>query len=249
MDFLAHFQNEDAYLPLTSIVSNLHSAYGIVCENQSKAIADLAIPWYENILMNMGLDPDENEKQTISMLRDQLIWHACLYGSRSVAAFARKYMEALMNGGAVHADIAKSVMQVGALNGDRAVYEWLDQQFETEAVKRQKEIDNGEKLVVGVNIFTEDEEKETPLGAQRIPENSVKQQIEGVKKLKRTRDMNNLKDAIERLRDDAGTGKNVIPAMVDATNAFGTTAELLGTVREVFGYPYDPLNIIESPFS
>ncbi len=29
--------------------------------------------------------------------------------------------------------------------------------------------------------------------------------------------------------------------MIDATRAFGTTGELLGTIREVFGYPYDPM--------
>ena len=138
MDFLTHFQNEDAYLPLTSIASNLYSAYGIVRENQSKAIADLAIPWYVNILINIGLDPDENEKQTISMLRDQLIWHACLYGCKQVADFARKNMVALMNGGAVHADIAKSVMQVGALNGDGAVYDWLVQQFQQSRVEHER---------------------------------------------------------------------------------------------------------------
>jgi tricorn protease interacting factor F2/3 len=138
IEFLAYFQGEDAYLPLTSIASNLYSAYGIVRENQRKAIADLAVPWYENILRNIGLDPDENEKQTVSMLREQLIWHACLYGSKRVSAFARKHMGALLNGGAVHADIVKSVMQVGALNGDKAVYDWLDQQFQQSRVEHER---------------------------------------------------------------------------------------------------------------
>ena len=37
--------------------------------------------------------------------------------------------------------------------------------------------------------------------------------------------------------------------MIEATRALATTAELMGTVREVYGYSYDPMNIIESPFS
>ena len=61
--------------------------------------------------------------------------------------------------------------------------------------------------------------------------------------------MNRLRDAIQRLRDDAGEGKNVMSAMIEATRALGTTGELVGTVREVFGYPYDPMEIIESPFN
>lgn len=126
--------------------------------------------------------------------------------------------------------------------------EWLDSRFEQEAVKRQKELDNLEKLVVGVNVFTTEPEKTTPLGVQRIPENSAKGQIEGVRKLKMSRDNKKLREAIDRLRDDAAEGRNTIPAMIDATQAMATTGELLGTVREVFGYSYDPLNIIESPF-
>jgi hypothetical protein len=36
--------------------------------------------------------------------------------------------------------------------------------------------------------------------------------------------------------------------MIDATKAYATTGELMGTVRQAYGYSYDPMNIIESPF-
>ncbi len=144
--------------------------------------------------------------------------------------------------------IMKQVDEVGGME-EAIRTEWLDRKFESEALKRQKELDNGEKLVVGVNAFTTEQEKSTPLGVQRVSEHSAIQQIEEAKELKRTRDMDKLKDAVSRLRDVAGEGKNVIPAMVEASKAFGTTGELLGTVREVFGYPYDPMETIESPFN
>ena len=144
--------------------------------------------------------------------------------------------------------LMKQVEEIGGME-EAIRTEWLDRQFESEAVTRQKEIDRGEKLVVGVNIFNEDDDRATPFGVQRISEQSAKQQIEEVKELKGRRDKSKLRDAIKRLRDDAGEGRNVIPAMVEATRAFGTTGELLGTVREVFGYPYDPMETIESPFS
>jgi methylmalonyl-CoA mutase, N-terminal domain len=144
--------------------------------------------------------------------------------------------------------VMKQVEDVGGME-EAIRTEWLDRQFESEAVERQKEIDSGEKLVVGVNLFTTEQEKTTPLGVQRVSEQSAKQQVEEVKELKRSRNADQLKDAIRKLRDDAGEGKNVIPAMTNATRAFGTTGELLGTVREVFGYPYDPMGTIESPFN
>jgi len=144
--------------------------------------------------------------------------------------------------------VMKQVEDVGGME-EAIRTEWLDRQLESEAVKRQREIDIGEKLVVGVNVFTDDQEKTTPLGVQRVSEQSAKQQVEEVRELKQTRNMDKLRDAVKRLRDDAGEGKNVLPAMIDATRALGTTGELLGTVREVFGYSYDPMGIIESPFS
>ncbi|MEJ2717564.1 MAG: methylmalonyl-CoA mutase family protein [Deltaproteobacteria bacterium] len=143
--------------------------------------------------------------------------------------------------------VMKQVEDVGGME-EAIRTEWLDRQFETEAVTRQKEVDNGEKLVVGVNIFDSEQETTTPLGVQRIAEQSGRQQIEDVMELKKTRDMAKLADAIKLLRDDAADGKNTIPAMIEATKANATTAELLGTVRQVFGYPYDPMEIIESPF-
>ncbi|MFA6221274.1 MAG: methylmalonyl-CoA mutase family protein [Desulfomonilaceae bacterium] len=141
----------------------------------------------------------------------------------------------------------KEVEELGGME-EAIRTEWLDRKFETEAVKRQKEVDNRDKLIVGVNIFDSEPETKTPLGVQRIAEQSAKQQISEVQELKRTRDMATLRDAIDRLRDDASRGKNTIPAMIEATKAFATTAELLGTVREVMGYPYDPMQVIESPF-
>ena len=50
------------------------------------------------------------------------------------------------------------------------------------------------------------------------------------------------------LSDEVSTDKNLIPAMVEAIKAIGMTDELLGALREVFGYPYDPSGVIELPF-
>ncbi|MBW2647085.1 MAG: methylmalonyl-CoA mutase [Deltaproteobacteria bacterium] len=143
--------------------------------------------------------------------------------------------------------VMKRVEDVGGME-EAIRTEWLDHELESEAVERQKELDDGLKLVVGLNIFKEEQEKETPLGVQRVSSQSAKQQIEEVKELKRTRDMSQVRDAIKRIRDEAGEGKNTIPPMMEATRAFATTGEMLGTVRQVFGYSYDPMNIIESPF-
>ncbi len=159
------------------------------------------------------------------------------------------YVESLTD--KLEEEALKIMQQVDDMGGiEEAIRtEWLDRQFDTEAVTRQKEIDNGDKLIVGVNIFSSEPETSTPLGVQRVPEHSARQQIEDVVKLKKNRDVTKLADAINRLRDDAAENRNTIPAMIEASNALATTAEIIGTVREVYGYTYDPLDKIESPFN
>jgi methylmalonyl-CoA mutase N-terminal domain/subunit len=163
-----------------------------------------------------------------------------LGGSYYVEALTDKIEEEVLK-------IMKEVEQVGGME-EAIRNEWLDRVFEKEALQRQKEIDERERLVVGANIFTSEPETQTPLGVQRIPSESARSQIEETQKLKRTRDINRLKERIKRLREDAEGRRNVIPAMIEATKAFATTGELLGTVRMAMGYPYDPMEIIESPF-
>ncbi len=143
--------------------------------------------------------------------------------------------------------IMKQVADIGGME-EAIRTEWLDHQFEKEAVKRQVELDEGEKLTVGVNIFTTEQETETPLGVQRVSSVSTRQQIKDCIKLKETRNHNKVFDAIKHLREDAEENRNTIPAMIKATEVFATTSELMGTVREAYGYSYDPLNILESPF-
>ena len=159
------------------------------------------------------------------------------------------YIESLTD--RLEEDALNIMQQVADIGGmEEAIRaEWLDRQFYKEAVKRQKEVDNGDKLIVGANIFTSEQETSTPLGVQRISEQSARHQIEDIEQLKKGRDFTKLTESIKRLREDAAEGRNTIPTMIEATQAMATTAELMGTVRQAYGYSYDLLNIIESPFN
>jgi methylmalonyl-CoA mutase N-terminal domain/subunit len=158
------------------------------------------------------------------------------------------YVESLTD--RIEEEALKTMSQVEEVGGmaEAIRTQWLDRVFEKEALQRQKELDEREKLLVGVNIFTTEPEKETPLGVQRIPSESAKRQIEETRELKQTRDTDKLKERIKVLREDAAEERNVIPAMIEATKAGATTGELMGTVREAMGYPYDPMETLKNPF-
>jgi methylmalonyl-CoA mutase N-terminal domain/subunit len=158
------------------------------------------------------------------------------------------YVENLTN--RLEEEIYKIMAEVEKVGGmyDAIQSEWLDRVFEKEALARQKELDDRDKILVGVNMFTTEQETATPLGVQRITKASVKRQIEMVKKLKKERNKSLCKEKILALKAAAERRENVIPCMIAATEAGATTGEMMGAVRLAFGYPYDPLEIIQAPF-
>ena len=136
--FLSYYDNEDAYLPLASIAENLYSAYLVVQANRRQKITSLAVPKYEKVLANIGYEPAQDEDHPISMLRDQIIWDAALYGSRPTLDFIHDQFSMLMNGGSVHPDIMKSVMQAGALSGDELAFDWFDQRLRASQIEHER---------------------------------------------------------------------------------------------------------------
>jgi len=131
LDFLSHFASEDAFLPLISIAANLSHAYLVMDGARRERVAATGKSLFERALSTIGYEPDPAEQHTVSILRDQILYPAVLYGSETVKEFALQKFTSLMKGGAVHRDILKSVMQVGALHGNEEVLTWLDRRFKS----------------------------------------------------------------------------------------------------------------------
>jgi tricorn protease interacting factor F2/3 len=138
LNFLSCYENEDAFLPLISISNNLQHASLVMGGSTKKKISSLVRPWFEKILKNMGYAPAPDEKHTTSILREQLLWHAALSGSETAVDFARKQFTGLMQGKPVHADIIKSVMQIGAFSGNEETFDWLNQRFQSSEVEHER---------------------------------------------------------------------------------------------------------------
>ena len=138
LQFLCHYDAEDAYLPLAGIADNLFAAYLVMGETQRRAIRSVATGMFEAVLDKIGYDPLRGEKQTTAILRDQLIRHAAFLGSGAAVEFVRSQFVALTDGKTIHPDIMKSVLQVAALTGDNNVFDWLDQRLQSSQVEHER---------------------------------------------------------------------------------------------------------------
>jgi tricorn protease interacting factor F2/3 len=136
--FLANYGDEDAYLPLSSMADNLFEAYRVLDGPRQAAVCRTGRSVIEKTLSVIGLLPVSGEALTTSLLRDQILWHAVLYGSDTAADFAVGQFEALLQGKAVHPDILKGVLMTGALKGGGETLDWLIRRFESSGSEHER---------------------------------------------------------------------------------------------------------------
>lgn len=125
LDFLSNFRREDDFLPLAGIAENLFHAYSVLREGDRQDVATFGRRFLEKVLSDFGCDPQASEKHTTAILRDQIIFQAVLYGSKDVERFALDRFASLLQNQTIHPDMMKSILRVGALNGDENVFNWL----------------------------------------------------------------------------------------------------------------------------
>jgi tricorn protease interacting factor F2/3 len=138
LDFLAFYQDENAFLPLVSISNNLQHAYLVMDVEKKEKISALVRPWLEKVLDHIGFEPEPDEKHTTAILREQLLWHATLSGSQSAVEFAGDQFARWMQDKPVHPDIMKSVLQIAALGGDQQTFASLDQRFQSSQIEHER---------------------------------------------------------------------------------------------------------------
>ncbi len=108
------------------------------------------------------------------------------------------------------------------------------------AYRLKKEVDNDERILVGVNKFAEKEEGEQKL--LRIGDEVEIQQRKSMKKLRQSRDKKKVESALSKMKSAAETDENLMPYILTSVKAYATTGEISNAFREVFG-EYRPKDI------
>jgi (2R)-ethylmalonyl-CoA mutase len=114
--------------------------------------------------------------------------------------------------------------------------------------ERMSEINSGEKIVVGLNKWTEG--LPSPLtagddgGIFKVDEKAAEQIIDSLEQIRETRDSVRAEAAIEALKAAARDGSSLMEPSIECALARVTTGEWAGALREVFG-EYRPHTGIE----
>ena len=116
--------------------------------------------------------------------------------------------------------------------------QWVQRQIQNVAFERQREIDEGERVIVGVNEFTVEEDGQAA-DIEEVSEEQERRQIERLESVRQERDDEAVDAALAALAEAAAGEENVIPYIVDAVKAYATTGEICDALRDVFG-EYQP---------
>ena len=101
------------------------------------------------------------------------------------------------------------------------------------AYRYQREIDTGQRIIVGVNDYLSEEPLTIPL--LEMDREGERRQIERLKRVRRERDNELATQRLEALRQAAQGTDNLMPYILDAARAYATLGEIMGVFREVFG--------------
>ncbi len=110
---------------------------------------------------------------------------------------------------------------------------YQQRQIQESAYRVQREIEAGERIVVGVNRYVDDAVAAPAI--QRIDPAAERSQIEGLQRVRAERDAASWEAALARLSDAARGGKNLLPAMIEAVGAYATLGEISDALRVAWG--------------
>jgi methylmalonyl-CoA mutase N-terminal domain/subunit len=143
------------------------------------------------------------------------------------------FVEALTN--EVETAAWKLIEQIDGLGGSVTAIEqgFIQNEIAKSAYEYQQKIESGEKIIVGVNKFKNEQNVLPP--AFRINDNIRQLQIDKLKSLKESRDSKKTLQYLQAIKDKAISGENLMPAVIDAVENYCTLGEIADTLRHVFG--------------
>jgi methylmalonyl-CoA mutase, N-terminal domain len=124
--------------------------------------------------------------------------------------------------------------RIDALGGMVAAIErsYPQREIAEASYRYQLEVDNKQKIIVGVNDYISEEK---PLETLQIDESVAIRQAERLKKLRASRSKDEVSRRLSTLRKAAAGTENLMPFIFDAVKAYATLGEICDTLREVFG--------------
>jgi methylmalonyl-CoA mutase N-terminal domain/subunit len=117
---------------------------------------------------------------------------------------------------------------------------WFQRQIADSAMRQQREIENDQRVIVGVNEFTEGSGK-IEIDVLRIDPGVENRQRARMAKLRSTRDAARVERALAALEAASRGSENLVPHLLECARAYCTLYEIRHAMERVFGGFKEPV--------
>ena len=151
------------------------------------------------------------------------------------------YLEKLTN--EIEEGVMDYINQIDKLGGAPKAIErgFIQREIQNSAYKYQKDIENKERIIVGVNQFQSEEEPMKDL--LKVNPKIEKRQVEKLSAVKKKRNNQEVQKNLNHLKEIASSEQNVMPAILDCVRSYATLGEICDQLRAVFGEYKDSIKI------
>jgi methylmalonyl-CoA mutase N-terminal domain/subunit len=169
---------------------------------------------------------------TIALRTQQIIAHESGVTNTVDPLGGSYFVETLTN--EVERGAWEYIERIDALGGMVAAIEraYPQREIAEAAYRYQVAVDKKEKIIVGVNDFTQ---QEKPLDILQIDETVAHRQAERLAKLRADRSSDEVARRLAALRKAAEGTENLMPFIFEAVKAYATLGEICDAMRDVFG--------------
>lgn len=135
----------------------------------------------------------------------------------------------------VEAKAWELIAKIDAMGGSVTAIEqgFIQDEIARSAYDYQRQIENKEKIIVGVNKFQVEEKNDTPL--LKIDDSIRKVQSDKLAALRAKRDAAKAQSCIDAISKAAKDGSNLMPVVIEAVENYCTLGEIADTLRKEFG--------------
>jgi methylmalonyl-CoA mutase, N-terminal domain len=110
----------------------------------------------------------------------------------------------------------------------------LERAIADSAYEQQRGIEDGERVIVGVNRFAEERVHE-PVETFMVGSDVLERQLARLERVRETRDAAAVAQALEEVERAARGSANLMPVIVEAVRCYATTGEISRAIANVFG--------------
>jgi methylmalonyl-CoA mutase N-terminal domain/subunit len=146
-----------------------------------------------------------------------------------------EYIEALTD--RIEAEAEDYINRIDAMGGAVAAIEngYLRSQIQDSAFHHQRQVESGQRVIVGVNRFRMGAAEHSSIPTFRLEPSIEQTQIEHLREVRQRRDQAATEDSLQRLRETARGSANLMPAILDAAEHYATVGEISDAMRSIFG--------------